>query len=175
MRRRTLIATGGLAGAIAIATPFIITWEGWRPVGYRDVVNVATSCVGHTGPDAIVGRRYTKAECESQLARDLQRTADGIAPCITAPLPDKTLAAFVSFSFNVGVGAFCRTAAYRPPTPKNPHPVQGVAWLANHGDLRGACARLTSFVYAGRPPRVIKGLMNRRIAERKLCEEGLPR
>lgn len=147
---------GGLAAAIAVAVPVIMAWEGTEYVGYRDVVSVATSCTGHTGPDAIVGRRYTPEECRNQLARDLQRTAEGIAPCIKADVPRESLAAFVSLSFNIGPAAFCKASLTRK---------------LNAGDLAGACAGMDAWVYAG--GRKIKGLVNRRKAERELCEKGL--
>ncbi|HGM8337746.1 TPA: glycoside hydrolase family protein [Pseudomonas aeruginosa] len=41
----------------------------------------------------------------------------------------------------------------------------------NAGDVKGACAELSRWVYAG--GKVYKGLVNRRKAERELCEQGL--
>lgn len=147
-----------MAAAIAVAVPVIAAWEGTEFIGYRDVIGVATSCTGHTGPDAMVGRRYTPDECKTQLARDLQRTADGIAPCIHVEVPRESLAAFVSLAFNIGPGAFCKASLTRK---------------LNAGDLAGACAGMSAWTYAG--GRQIKGLVNRRKAERALCERGLAR
>lgn len=150
------LGAAAVAAAILLATPVILHLEGTRQVGYLDVVRVATSCTGHTGADAVVGRRYSKAECDSQLGHDLARTADGIAGCITVAVPPPSLAAFDSFAFNVGVGAFCHSSVERH---------------LNAGDLRGACAGLSAWTYAGGRP--IQGLISRRATERALCERGL--
>lgn len=154
--RKGVVVIGGVAAAIALAVPVIQHFEGLRQTGYGDVVGVATSCFGHTGPDAVVGRRYSMAECEGQLARDLERTSDGIADCIKVPVPANSYAAFVSFAFNVGPAAFCRSTVVK---------------RLNAGDLRGACAGLSAWVYAG--GKKWPGLVRRRAAERALCEEGL--
>ena len=59
----------GLAAALALAVPVIQHFEGLRQTGNGDVVGVATSCFGHTGPDAVVGRRYSMAECGASCPR----------------------------------------------------------------------------------------------------------
>jgi lysozyme len=159
--RRALAAGGAFAAAVALATPLIMAWEGdGGRIGYLDVVRVPTACWGHTGSGVIVGRRYSSAECAAFLDGDLRAHADGVARCLSVDAPPPTLAAFVSFSFNVGVDGFCRS---------------GVRRAANAGDLRAACAGLSRWVYAGRPPRRIRGLVNRRAAEQRLCEQGIGR
>lgn len=156
MRTRVAGAATGLGAAVALAIPLIIAFEGMVPRGYLDPVGIATSCVGHVGPDVVVGRRYSPEECRSQLAHDLERTAAGIAPCLPARTPQPVQAAMVSFAFNVGPQAFCRS---------------GVARSLQHGDIRGACAGLSRWVYAR--GRQLPGLVRRRAAERALCERGL--
>lgn len=143
-------------GAAAIATPLIATYEGSRNVGYLDPVGIPTSCVGHTGPDAIVGRRYTDAECASQLAADAVKHGLEISHCLPESLPQQTRAAFTSFAFNVGTAKFCRSTLARK---------------ARAGDLRGACAELSKWTYAGK--KQLPGLVRRRAAERAMCERGL--
>lgn len=149
------VTAATMAGAIALATPLIMMFEGNRPVGYRDIVGVPTSCYGHTGPDAIVGKRYTPDECNTQLAKDVASHAAGIRACIKVDVPKDSLAAFISFSFNVGVGGFCRSSLARK---------------LNAGDLVGACNGLSAWVYAG--GKRIRGLENRRAKERALCLKG---
>lgn len=157
---RTLTPKGVTAGAMAaaalVATPLIMVFEGHREIGYRDIVGVPTSCYGHTGPDAVVGRRYSRSECDSQLAKDVASHAAGIRSCITVAVPKESLAAFVSFSFNVGVNAFCGSSLARK---------------LNAGDLRGACNGLSAWVYAG--GKRVKGLESRRAKERELCLKGV--
>ncbi len=149
----------GVAAAVALATPLIMAWEGdGDRIGYLDIVRVPTACWGHTGTGVVVGRRYSSAECRAFLDGDVRRHADGIARCIAVDAPPESLAAFVSFSFNVGIEGFCRS---------------GVRRDLNAGRLAQACAGLSRWVYAGRPLRRVQGLVNRRAAERRLCERGL--
>jgi lysozyme len=73
--------------------------------------------------------------------------------CINHPLTDGQKAAFLSFAFNVGNGNFCGSTLVRK---------------ANAGDMRGACAELSRWVYAG--GKELPGLVRRRAAERAMCE-----
>ena len=64
--------------------------------------------------------------------------------------------AVVSWSYNVGTGAACRSTLVRK---------------ANAGDLYGACDELLRWNRAG--GRVLNGLTNRRKAERAMCIRAL--
>jgi len=154
-KRPVAIAAAVLAAAVA-AIPIIGEFEGTVKVGYRDPVGIPTSCVGHTGPDAVVGRRYTDEECAAQLAADAVKHGLEIAPCLPDELPVETRAAFTSFAFNVGSAAFCKSTLSRK---------------ARAGDLAGACAELSRWTKAG--GRELQGLVRRRKAERALCERGI--
>jgi lysozyme len=72
--------------------------------------------------------------------------------CIKVPMSDGTHAAMISFTFNVGGGALCKSS---------------VARKINAGDLKGGCDSLMLYVYAN--GKWIKGLENRRRDERRLC------
>lgn len=150
-----ITAAALVAASLAVA-PLIGQFEGKRNVGYFDIVGVPTFCFGGTGPAAVVGKRYTDAECNTQRATMIRAHAEGIARCITVAVPSPSLQAFISFSFNVGVGGFCKS---------------NVARKLNAGDLRGACAGLSAWDYAG--GKRIHGLTVRRAQERTLCERGL--
>lgn len=143
------------AGAIAIAAAIIAPWEGVELRAYRDIVGVPTICYGETrGVD--MGDVATLEECSTMLAVAVREFATAIAPCLPKTLPDKTRAAFISVAYNIGSGAFCKSSMSR---------------RAKAGDLKGACEALLMWNKAG--GRVVKGLVNRRNAERKLCLEGL--
>lgn len=159
---------GASAAALLIATGVVSVWEGKRNVGYLDVIGVPTYCYGGIGPEAVVGRRYSDAQCRTQLAEDVQSHAAPLARCLTRPLPDKTYAALISLSFNIGPAGVCKTAAFRP---DKPFAGQGLAWYFNNGYGVQGCNAFGRYVYAA--GRRIKGLENRRAAERKLCLEGL--
>lgn len=151
------LAAPAAVGAMTLALPLVALFEGdGERIGYRDIVGVPTYCYGGTGPDAVVGKRYTAAQCQAQLARDVRAHAEAIAPCIKVALPAETHAALISFAYNVGPDAFCRST---------------VARRLNVGDLAGACTGLSAWTYAG--GRQVKGLVRRRAEERALCESGI--
>ena len=154
MSRAKLAAKIG-AGATALAVPLVMLYEGTVLQSYRDPINKITACVGHTGPELRMGQTFTKEQCETMLYGDLLKHADALN-CIKTPLADNQKAAFLSFAFNVGNGAFCKSTLARK---------------ANAGDLMGACAELSRWVMAG--GRELPGLVKRRAAERQLCEKGL--
>lgn len=151
--RQRLAAKIG-AGAVALVLPVVMLYEGTVLRSYVDPVGIVTACTGHTGPELRMGQRYTKEQCETMLYGDLLKHTAAL-DCIKAPLADNQKAAFLSFAFNVGNGAFCKSTLVRK---------------ANAGDLMGACAELSRWVMAG--GRELPGLVKRRAAERQLCEKG---
>ena len=152
--KEKLIATIGGA-AMVLAVPLVQKYEGTLLRSYRDPVGIVTACTGHTGPELKMGQTYTRQQCEDMLYKDLAKHADALA-CVSQPLTDGQRAAFVSFAFNVGEGAFCGSTLVRK---------------ANAGDIDGACAELSRWTYAG--GKQLPGLIKRRAAERQLCEAGL--
>lgn len=143
--------------AASVAVTGIAAHEGWINAGYRDPIGVATACAGHTGPDAVLGKTYTDEQCAALLAQDAVKHGLDIAPCLPDELPTNTRAAFISFAFNVGAAKFCGSTLSKK---------------AMAGDLRGACAELPKWTYAG--GKQLPGLVSRRARERALCESGLP-
>ena len=129
--------------------------EGYEPAPYKDVVGVWTVCYGHTGKDIIIGKRYTKAECDDLLDKDLAIVARQVDPLIKVPVPVETLGAIYSFVYNVGVGNFRSSTLLK---------------LMNQGDIAGACDQLMRWTYAG--GKQWKGLMTRREVEREVCLWG---
>lgn len=147
--------TGAVLAVILLAMSLIKPWEGRKNYPYRDVVGVLTVCDGHTGSD-IQMRNYTDAECDVFLQNDVQTANDHVRRCITYPLPAHVESAFTSATYNAGPKLVCGSTLQRK---------------ANAGDLAGACVELSRWIYAG--GRVWKGLVNRRAAERRMCEGGL--
>ena len=152
--RQSLVAKIG-AGAVAMVLPVVLLYEGTVHSTYKDPIGIVTVCTGHTGAELRMGQTFTKEQCETMLYGDLLKHADAL-DCIKTPLADNQKAAFLSFAFNVGNGAFCKSTLARK---------------ANAGDLMGACAELSRWVLAG--GRELPGLVKRRAAERQLCEQGL--
>ena len=100
------VSAAALVAAIALIKP----WEGRRNEAYRDIVNVVTICDGITGPDVKMGQHKSDAECDELLKGALQRHASPIANCLTRPVPDASMGAFVSLAYNIGADGFCRRA-----------------------------------------------------------------
>lgn len=156
-------AAAGVATALGlICIAFVGNWEGLRLYAYKDVVGVWTACYGET-KGIKGGMKFTKEQCDIMFIEGLARHEAGMRKCLTFPdqLPDKTYVAFVSFTYNVGTGGFCKSSVRRE---------------ANAGNLKAACNALMKWTKA--KGRVLKGLVNRRTQEKKLClqgvNEGLP-
>lgn len=149
------------AGALVLATVFIKPWEGLWTTAQVDTIGTGrpiTYCYGQTDEFGKVaaGTKFTPQQCSDMLAKSLPKYANAIAPCIKVPVSDKEFAAYISFSYNVGSAGACRSSAFA---------------LLNRGDHSAACDALMNWTKA--QGRVVKGLVNRRTAERKLCLEGV--
>jgi len=148
-------ATGGRKAAyVVLAVSMITVWEGYQKVGWHDPIDpkgVNTVCYGHI-EDVQIGETYTKTQCEEMLASDLPRYEAMVNKCIHVKMPPHRHAAIISFTYNVGGGALCKSS---------------VARKLNAGDVQGGCDAL--LLYNRANGKVIRGLENRRQAERKYC------
>lgn len=158
MKTRTKVAGGLTAATLAAAAAFITPWEGIRTLAYRDPIGVWTVCIGET-EGVKPGDRYTVEHCTYMLIKKLPRYWGEIAACMGPELvsrqTEQRKVAFLSFAYNVGSGAFCRSTLLRK---------------LRAGDVRGACNELLRWNKAG--GNALRGLTRRREAERKLCLEG---
>jgi lysozyme len=97
----------GMVGApvAAILLTYVPQFEGVILRGYKDPIGIVTACAGHT-KTAVLGKPYTRAECERLLADDLIEHVEGVLQCTPnlkgAPGP---LAAAGSFGVKFGVGS----------------------------------------------------------------------
>lgn len=157
--RKVAASGAALALILAVSTPLIAAHEGEVRATYRDPLGIATSCYGHTGPELRMGQTFTRQQCLATLDADQKKILAGVAGCTKAPLAVDTWAAFLSFSFNAGYGAYCKRFAP----------------LVNAGDVAGACRKLSLYVYGHKNGQAVKlpGLVKRRATERALCEKGL--
>ncbi len=152
----------GMSAAAVIATSVLIMpWESVKYKPSKDIGGVWDVCYGHTGPDIIIGKIYTHEECVALLIKDVKKHEAIVRKSLKIYVPDLTMAAFISFTFNTG--AFGNTTLGRK---------------AAAGDLKGACEQLSRWVYVN--GKVINGLVNRRVvgdkyrySERTICLMGL--
>jgi lysozyme len=167
--RGALIAGTALASmfaAMSVSIQPLFVDEGYVGETYLDIANVGTACGGVTGPEVVRGKRYTVEECKDLTARAYLKITLEIARCLPANLSADTRGAFGRTAYNIGSGGFCTSSMSR---------------LALAGDLSGACAAISKYVYVrsikdafGRP-KPIPGLVARRARERAQCEAGLLR
>jgi lysozyme len=152
--RRVLNARVG-AAAVALAVGLITVWEGYTARVSYDPIGRLAVCYGHDDQSMVKGRFYSKAECEAILDADLLLHAEVLncLPDARGKLTDGQRGALVSFAYNVGVPKACGSTFVK---------------RLNAGDGKAACAELSKWVYAG--GRALPGLVNRRKAERKVCE-----
>ena len=161
--KRTLQGTVG-AGAAAVLLSMVPQFEGMVLRGYKDPIGIVTACAGHTAT-AVLGKPYSREECLALLDKDLVEHAQGVLACTPALSGHvNQTAAAVSFAYNVGVGAYCRSMTAR---------------RFSAGDWAGACRAMNQadngkpqWVWAG--GKMLPGLVTRRATERALCETELP-
>lgn len=143
------------AGSLAIATSLVSYFEGRSLVAYLDPVGIPTICDGST-KGVKLGQTKTAAECDALLVGELGQACAAVDRAVRVPLPPPRRAALCSFVYNAGATNFTTSTLLRK---------------LNSGDTRGACAELDRWVYA--KGQKLAGLVNRRAAERELCEVGL--
>jgi lysozyme len=153
-------AKKGTATWVAVCVACVGSFEGLRQVAYYDPVRIPTYCFGETqrpdGSPVQMGDRATTEECREMLGERVQEFGRGVDSCVKVPLPPARKAAFVSFSYNVGTGAFCKSTLVK---------------RLNAGDTVGACDELLRWTTAKGVK--LPGLVKRREAERAMCMEGL--
>jgi GH24 family phage-related lysozyme (muramidase) len=170
-----------MAGAIAlVSTPLVIflgTWEGnGQNTVYADKLagGLPTVCKGitrFTSPyPVVVGDYWSPAKCAEVEQLVIRKTQLQLAECITNPnVGQTTFDALTSHGHNFGVTSTCASRAVA---------------LINAGRIAEGCKAL-AWAPDGKTPvwafvtdakgqkRFIPGLHNRRLAESRLCAEGL--
>lgn len=150
---------GALAIAGASLLAFVGNFEGSQQVAYADrlAYGVPTVCNGHTGPDVKVGEKWTVERCNAILVKDVEAHGERLLACVTVAINQHEYNAYTSWAFNIGTGAACQSTAIK---------------LLNQGKRRAACDQLLRWDRAG--GRQVRGLTNRRTAERDLCLKPMP-
>lgn len=167
-RKGTLAAViGSAAGATMLFFMVPQNESGGRRYldAYRDIAGVWTGCDGiirkPDGTPVRKGDRFTPAQCDTMLERELIAHAIPIVQCVPG-LKGRTnqAVAAVDLSYNIGPVGVCRSSIAR-------------AW--NAGRWREGCDRILVFNKArvNGILRPVKGLTARRQRERTLCLTGL--
>jgi lysozyme len=171
--KKYLLGLGFSAAVVISATQLTAPSEGFVDKPYLDAVGVYTTCYGTTNNNnigvVIKDKVYTEQECTLMLAQELQEIENKITPMIKVQINDYQKAAFLDFSYNLGVGAFQKSS---------------ILGLMNAGNTKAACTRLMEYVFAGSCKQGMKdcvqtssgkwkfklnGLVKRRELEMKYC------
>lgn len=151
-RTRTTVAALSLSAAALVG---IALHEGYRGEAYIPVPgDVPTIGFGTTG-GVQMGDRITPERALQRALTDIQRFEGALKECVKVPLHQHEYDAYISFSYNVGSTAFCRSTLVKK---------------LNAGDYSGACAELLRWTKAG--GRELPGLVKRRQAEYRQCMGG---
>lgn len=140
---------------LAIALSAVAGFEGVRTTAYEDPVGIPTICFGYTH-NVQMGDTATMSECKALLTDEVVDFGLKVSNSVKISLSKEEQAAYTSFAYNVGMGAFNKSTLLRK---------------LNAGDRAGACNELPRWVYA--KGYKLPGLVARRDAERKLCLSGV--
>lgn len=131
--------------------------EGYSPTPYKDTGGVVTNGFGNATINP--NKNVTVIEALTDLQANTHKTGEGVARCVTAELTQGQYDAYVSFAYNVGINAFCKST---------------MAKFANQGDKVASCNQFDRWVYvAGKDCRIrannCYGIAKRRAEEKALC------
>lgn len=160
MSARSTTITIASAAAIAMVLPAIKKSEGYWPTAKVDTVGTGRPCTGGYGSTEGVkcGETHSETYWSDKLKDHVINDYDvAIGKCIHVELPDSVRAALISTAYNAGSSAVCHS----PMVAK-----------ANAGDFVGACRSLEHW-YIRAQGRVLRGLINRRRDDMKMCLEFL--
>lgn len=143
------------AAVATMAVSLVGAFEGLSLTAYLDPIKIPTACFGET-KNIRMGMKFTRTDCDKMLLDRLIEHEDGMLACTKVPMPDTRHIALLSFTYNVGVGAYCGSTLVRK---------------LNAGDIVGACDELSKWNKAGGI--VWSGLVKRRTIEREWCMKGL--
>lgn len=164
LRGKTPEGKAGLAAAgsaaVVLAAAFLTVWEGFAPVAKHERVDppgVITWCFGRTNyddPTVKAGTHFNKEQCQKLLEADIPKYAAPLYKCVKdfAEYPPHRQASLISFSYNLGPGTVCKSTTVKE---------------LNAGHVKAGCDAMMRYTRANGV--VLKGLVNRRTAERAYC------
>ena len=104
------------------------------------------------GSPVRMGDSITRKQAAELVNRDASQFSAAIKRCVTVPLTQGEFDAYVSLTYNIGAGAFCKSTLVK---------------RLNAGDYAGACAEIKRWDKMG--GRVLRGLTARRDREYRMC------
>ena len=104
------------------------------------------------GSPVRMGDTITRQQAAELVNKDASQFAAAIKRCVTVPLTQGEFDAYVSLTYNIGAGAFCKSTLVK---------------RLNAGDYAGACAEIKRWDKMG--GKVLRGLTARRVREYRMC------
>lgn len=146
---RTQVAGLALSAAAFVG---ILTHEGYRENAYIPVPGDVPTIGFGTTQGVKLGDKTTPTKAAQRALTDVAKFEGALKKCVTVPLYQYEYDAYLSLSYNIGSGAFCKS------------------WLVrklNALDYPGACKEILKWDnFQGKP---LPGLTARRQAEYKTC------
>jgi lysozyme len=148
MKTRTKAAALTLSAAALVG---IAVSEEFRGMAYQDIVGVWTIGWGTT-QGVRPGDKIDPTKALQRKMDDVAKFEGALKQCVKVPLSQGEYDAYISLSYNIGSGAFCRSTLVRK---------------LNAGDYEGACQQILVWNKAG--GKEVRGLTLRREREFKQC------
>ena len=104
------------------------------------------------GSPVRMGVSITRKQAAELVNRDASQFSAAIKRCVKVPLTQGEFDAYVSLTYNIGAGAFCKSTLVK---------------RLNAGDYAGACAEIKRWDKMG--GKVLRGLTARRDREYRMC------
>lgn len=155
MIRRMAISALGVTAVVLVGA---VVHEGYSDEPYLDSVGVLTIGPGRT--EGVKPGEKTTVQRELVLMlKDMEGRKAAIEKCVTVPLYQHELDAYISLAYNIGTGAFCGSTLVRK---------------LNAGDYAGACREILRWNRAGGKDCNVRanncyGIVERRQAEYRTC------
>lgn len=148
------------AASLAVSAALVAAIAGYEGYSSKAAPPVPgdVPTVGHgttrypDGNPVKMGDTVTPQRAMELLQHDTSKFGKAVLKCAPVPMYQHEYDAFVSLTFNIGDGAFCRST---------------IAKRLNAFDYAGACKGILAWdKFKGKP---LRGLTNRRQAEYKMC------
>lgn len=158
-KARTAIAALALSAAGLVG---LIQHEGYKSAAYipvpGDVPTIGHGTTRYEDGSAVkLGDRVTPERAQVLLRNDASKLERAVKRCAPVPMYQHEYDAFVSLTYNIGEGAFCKSTLARK---------------LNAGDYAGACREILKWdKFQGKP---LRGLTLRRQKEYQLCIGAAP-
>lgn len=141
-----------IAAVSAVGASSIMMYEGYSSVAYQPLEGDVWTIGFGTTHGVKEGDTIDPVTAVVEFNKDLATVTKEIKTCLKGEIAPYEMDAFTSLAYNIGTTAFCSSTLVRK---------------FNARDYQGACNEIRRWVYF--KGRVVKGLVNRREQEYRVC------